>query len=143
MQSNPHEQKIILNSIQTPDGTILISRHRHDFVSHTDANGLFYYIDGGNEYRRICDHPSAPCTDLAIYGDAPFEIIREHYCRGGRGKDGLQPLTWVPLKEMNDEWLEACIQYNLERNLGMSFANMMYVKEQDYRKENNITIIEE
>jgi hypothetical protein len=45
--------------------------------------------------------------------------------------------------EMSDTWLENCITYNDERNMGMSFANMLYQKELDYRKENNISIPEE
>lgn len=45
-------QKIVLNSIRTPDGTVLTSKHEHDFVRYTDKNGLKYAIDGGNEIRR-------------------------------------------------------------------------------------------
>ncbi len=135
-------RKLILSKIQTPDGTILISKHVHDYVTHTDANGLMYMLDGGNEYQRVNIHPQAPFIDLSIYSDAPFEIIRENYGRGGRGKDGKQPLTWVVLKDMNDKWLEAAIQYNLERDMGESFANMMYVAEQDYRKQNKIIVNE-
>lgn len=133
------ERKLILNSIQTPDGTILISRYRHDFVFHTDANGQTYFLDGGNDYQRI---GGEGYTDLSIYSDAPFEIIRGNYCRGGRGKDGKQPLTWVALKYMSDEWLQAAIIYNEERGMGNSFANSMYLKEQDYRNQHNIKIDE-
>lgn len=132
-------RKLILNSIKTPDGTILISRHRHDFVSHVDANGQTYFLDGGNDYRRI---GGEGWTDLSIYSDVPFEVIRENYCRGGRGKNNDQPLTWVALKNMSDEWLEAAFIYNLERGMGESFANKMYVKEQEYRKLNNIKVDE-
>lgn len=136
------EKRLILSRIQTPDGTILESKHRHDYVTHTDANGLMYMLDGGTDYQRVNVHPQAPYTDLSIYSDAPFEIIREHYSRGGRGKDGKQPLTFVVLKDMSDDWLEAAYVYNLERGMGMSFANMMYVAEQDYRKQNKIKVNE-
>ena len=131
-------KKLILNSISTPDGTILISRHRHDFVSHTDTtNGQTYFLDGGNEYQRI---GGEGWTDVSIYSDSPFEIIRENYCRGGRGEKGDQPLTWVALKDMNDKWLQAAIEYNEERGMGDSFANEKYKKEQYYRVLNNIKI---
>lgn len=134
------ERKLILNSIKTPDGTILISRHRHDFVSHTDkVTGKEIFLDGGNEYQRI---GGEGWTDLSIYSDAPFEVIRENYCRGGRGKNNDQPLTWVALKDMNDEWLQAAIVYNEERGMGNSFANSMYVAEKDYRNQHNIKVDE-
>jgi hypothetical protein len=134
------EKRLILSSIQTPDGTILTSRHRHDYTTYTDANGLMYMLDGGTDYQRVNVHPQAPYIDLSLYSDAPFEIIREHYSRGGRGKDGKQPLTWVALKDMNDEWLEAAYIYNLERGMGDSFANLMYVAEQEFRKQHKIKV---
>lgn len=135
-------KRIILNQIRTPDGTVLKSMHRHDYVTYTDKNGLEYMVDGGTDYLRRNTHDGAPYEELTIYEDAPFEIIRENYCRGGRGKDGTQPLTWVPMSQMNDNWLAACIVYNEERGMGNSFANAMYKKEQEYRKLNNIVIPE-
>lgn len=137
------ERRLILNRIQTPDGTILTSYHVHDYVEYTDKNGHTYMVDGGAQYQRVNIIPEAPHKDLSVYSDAPFEVVRESFHRGGRGKDGKQPLTWVPMSEMSDSWLENCITYNNERNMDMSFANMMYQKELDYRKENNISIPEE
>lgn len=133
---------IILNQIRTPDGTIIRSMHRHDCVTHVDKNGLMYMVDGGTDYLRRTVHEEAPYEELSIYEDDPFEVIRENYCRGGRGKDGTQPLTWVPMSQMSDAWLAACIVYNEERGMGDSFANDMYKKEQEYRKLNNIIIPE-
>lgn len=135
-------KRIIVNQIRTPDGTILKSMHRHDYVQYTDQNGKDYMVDGGTDYLRRIVHEDAPYEELTIYEDASFEVIRENYCRGGRGKDGTQPLTWVPMNQMNDNWLAACIVYNEERGMGDSFANEMYRKEQDYRKEHGITISE-
>jgi hypothetical protein len=157
------DKRIILNQIKTPDGTLLKSMHRHDYVKYTDANGLDYMVDGGHDYLRRIVH-STPLTfimkikkflftligktwtdplaytELTIYEDAPFEVIRENFHRGGRGKDGRQPLTWVPMSEMNNAWLEACISYNEERNMGDSFANDMYKAELDYRAQHGIFI---
>lgn len=134
------ERELVLNRIRTPDGTILISRHRHDYVTYTDDNGLEYMVDGGTDYLRRTIQYEAPYKELSLYTDDPFEEIRKHYCRGGRGKDGKQPLKWIPIAEMSDEHLEATIQYNLERNMESSTSTMLYVKEQDYRKEHSISI---
>jgi hypothetical protein len=41
------ETRIVANRIRTPDGTILESKHRHDYVTYTDANGKQYMVDGG------------------------------------------------------------------------------------------------
>jgi hypothetical protein len=43
---------IILNRIRTPDGTILTSRSRNDYVSYTDESGIKYSIDGGLDYLK-------------------------------------------------------------------------------------------
>lgn len=135
------ERKILVNQIRTPDGTILISRHRHDYVTYTDDNGLEYMVDGGTAYLRRNIHPSAPYTDISIYeGDeTDFEYFRTVFCRGGRGKDGKQPLTWVPLAEMSNDWVEAVITY--EEELRPDNIYLGYFKQEvEYRKKNNILI---
>ena len=134
------DKRIVLNQIKTPDGTILRSMHRHDYVTYKDQNGLDYMVDGGHDYLRRIVQEEAPYIEMTIYEDDSFEVIRENFHRGGRGKDGTQPLTWVPMCEMSDEWLRACIVYNDDRGLGDSFANQMYEKELEYRKEKGIFI---
>ena len=136
------ERQIILNQIQTPDGTIIRSMHRHDYVEYTDANGFDYMVDGGDAYLRRSVNEEAPYTELTIYSDSPFEIIRETFYRGGRGLDGKQPLTWVPLNKMSDSWVKACITYNENLGMGDGFANKMYAKELEYRNANGITILD-
>jgi len=37
---------ILSNRMKTPDETILESINRHDYVTHTDANGKEYMLDG-------------------------------------------------------------------------------------------------
>lgn len=144
---NPFRQ-IIYNAIQTPDGTIISSDHRHDYVTHTDKNGKTYGVDGGCEYlRRIGD--VSDCKDLSMYLE-PWtpefhEKARKVVKRGGRGKDGNQPLKWVPICEMNDNWVLATIDYNTDRSMGIGkswFTELLY-HEMEYRKANGITIKED
>jgi hypothetical protein len=134
------EKQLVYSAIQTPDGTILESRYTHDYVTHIDANGLEYMLDGGTDYQRYITQPTAPFTNISLYMDDDFELIRQKVKRGGRGKDNQQPLTFVPICEMNDEWLQAAILYNEERGLGNSVHNQLYKMEQDYRERNNITV---
>jgi len=136
----PEDRRIILNQIQTPDGTIIKSVHRHDYVTHEDKNGNTYMVDGGTEYLRRNLVDEAPYTELTIYDDAPYHVIRQLYCRGGRGKNGDQPLTWVPLEKMSDAWLVNVIEYNEDRGMGKVFSTQMYRKELEYRKTNKITV---
>ena len=61
-------RKLIRSMMQTPDGTILESKHRHDCVFHTDStNGYTYMLDGGTDYQRVSYPPDAPMIDLSIY----------------------------------------------------------------------------
>ncbi len=136
------ERKIILNQIRTPDGTILKSMHRHDYVAYMDKNGHEYMVDGGMDYLRRGGPEEAPYEEMSIYSDSPYEVIRENFHRGGRGKDGDKPLTWVPMSEMSNAWLKACIEYNKERGFEDSFASEMYAKELAYREEKSILIEE-
>jgi hypothetical protein len=140
MESSP---KIILNQIRTPDGTIIRSMHRHDYVTHKDKNGLEYMVDGGCDYLRRNFHAEAPYEELSVYDNDTFEVIRQSFHRGGRGKDGTQPLTWVPISEMSDAWLQACIDYNIDRGYDKhdgGYSNSLYEKELEYRKEQGIFI---
>lgn len=136
------DRKIISNRIRTPDGTVLISNHRHDYVTYKDKNGYTYMVDGGNEYLRRNIVEEAPYTELTVYRDAPFLIIRKVYSRGGRGKNGNQSLVYVPLYKMSNEWLKACVVYNDGIGLANSFASKMYLKELEFRKKNKINILD-
>lgn len=67
--------RLVYNAIQTPDGTVLESTHRHDYQSHVDdKGGLTFAIDGGLSHRRIvgCDY-----KDLSITTN-DHEVAREH-----------------------------------------------------------------
>ena len=132
-------KEIILNRAKCNKcNDIITSYHGHDYI--TCKCGLIA-VDGGTNYLRRTGEPS-DMTEMSIDSSKPFKIIRENYHRGGRGKNGNEQLKWVPMSEMSDNWLLACIEYNDDRGLGKSFANKMYKKELTYRKKNKITITE-
>ena len=125
------ERFIIYNAIKTPDGTLLESKHVHDFVTHIDKNGEYYQNDGGNEYF----HRSVniiPAEDLSLYSDAPFEQLREVITRGSRGKDMKQPLTYIKLKDIDDEYLDALIDYEEELRPNNKYLTF-YKQEKEFR----------
>jgi len=142
------DRQLIYNAMQTPDGTIIESAHQHDYVTHMDKNGDEYMVDGGTAYlRRSVNEVKA--KDLSMYLE-PWtlefhEKARKVVKRGGRGKDGKQPLTWVPVCEMNDNWVIATIDYNTKRGFPVEtswFTNLLH-EEVCYRLVNNISIKED
>ena len=126
------EKFIVYSAIKCPDGTVLESKHVHDYVSHTDANGDYYSNDGGQEYfhRTINE---IPAEDLSLYSDSPHSIIREVVSRGGRGINGDEPLKYVLLKDIDDSWLKAIIDYEELHRPQNKFLEI-YKNEQKFRK---------
>lgn len=130
------EPKLVLNRIRTPDGTILTSRHRHDYVTYTDKNGLEYMVDGGLDYASRHFHKYEPYEELSVYDDAPFEEIRKAFSWGSYGKNGDEPLKWLALCEMTNEHIEAI----MEGGFGNEYVRDFFEREMSYRKQHNITI---
>jgi hypothetical protein len=93
--------------------------------------------DGGTDYLRYGAADMKKIEIKAFYTDDPFELVRQHATRGGRGKDGKQPLKWVPLCEMSDKWLESVLDYG-----GEDWHIDLIQKEIAYRKEKCIKIEE-
>lgn len=125
--------KILVNQIMTPDGTILQSHHRHDYRVYEDEEGRESSVDGGTDYlRRVGEY-----TEMSIYENDKFEVIRRFLCRGGRGKDGKEKLKYIPLFMMSNSWLKSCIEYSPN-----NYYNKWYQMELDYREQNNIEINE-
>lgn len=105
-----YKPALVKNAIRTPDGTVIQSRHRHDFVTHKDKNGETYMVDGGLDYTRRYVNKE-PYEDLSVSFDAPFEEVREAFEWGTRGKNGDQPMRHVKLSEMSDLHVAAVIDY--------------------------------
>lgn len=101
---------IICNRIRTPDGTIIESRNRHDYVSYVDANGHTYMVDGGKDYLRRNLVPDAPAEELSVYSDDEHSVIREAMSWGTYGKEGKDPFHYVVLKDMTSEHILGCLK---------------------------------
>lgn len=100
---------LLVNAIITPDGTVLQSNYRHDYVSHKDSNGETYFVDGGLSYvRRSINTEKA--TDLSLYDTDPHESLREWFSWGTRGALGDEPLSWIKLKNLTDKHIEAILE---------------------------------
>ena len=105
------QRNLIYSAWRTPDGTILHSRHRHDYQEHFDAVSKEWYIlDGGNDYIR-CSVNQVPAEDLALYSDDPHEKIREVFIWKSYGKNFSQPEgVYTLLKDLTDEHLAAILE---------------------------------
>lgn len=100
--------KLIRNSIRTPDGTVLVSKSRHDYNAYEDTTtGKVYMVDGGLTYQRRSANGDE--VDMSLYDDQPHEIQREVLKWGSYGKDGKQPLTHIPVSEMDTSHIKAVI----------------------------------
>lgn len=148
------EPVILANWMMCPDGTMIPSFHRHDYRTHTtidtykevprDLDGAavlepldtrWSMNDGGSDYIRR----GGVFTDMTVYDSDSFEVIRRFVCRGGRGKDGTEPLTWIPLFRMSNLWIESVLQYNKDNGIESKY-DKWFQKELDYRFENKIFI---
>jgi len=99
--------EILSNKMLTPDGTVLHSRHRHDYVTHTDANGNGYMLDGGCEYIRCSVNGDEKL--LTVYTNDSHEMIRQSVTWGTYGKNGDETLRYVAIADMDDDHLQACL----------------------------------
>lgn len=137
---------IILNRIQcSACNDIITSHHQHDYKQcycHTVS------VDGGRTYLKrsykcLNSDGSLPYTELSVTSSAPFEEVRKALCRGSRGKDGTQSLTWIHLAEISDDYLDNLITYQ-EQNMYTESIDYKYqLMEKQYRKDNNISIGEQ
>ena len=129
---------ILFNAIKTPDGTILSSRHRHDYVEYEDTKtGKLYGVDGGADYfRRIGD--VSDCEDLSITDKTPISEIRQKFHWGSRGVNGDEPIKMLRLSNLTNNHIEAILK-NVFQNREGTFKKW-FTEELEFRKENDILI---
>lgn len=98
---------ILSSRMRTPDGTILESRNRHDYVTHLDNNGKEYMLDGGLDYVRSSANGDEEM--LTVTSDDNHEAIREVVTWGTYGKNGDETMVHVKIADMSTQHLQACL----------------------------------
>ena len=116
--------RLVRNAIQTPDGTILESKHVHDYRTHIDAiTREQYMVDGGLDYQRT-NVNKVPAIDLCVYMEDGHDMVREFLTWGTRGKNGDEPLRFIRLMDMEDGHIQVCLDtQNLSKVYRESFEN--------------------
>ncbi len=100
--------QLIRNAWRTPDGTVIESRHRHDFVTHVDANGEEYMVDGGLDYIRA-NVNKEPAESMCLYDTEPHSVQRDVLTWGTYGKNGDESLTYKKISEMTSNHIKAVL----------------------------------
>lgn len=124
---------ILRNAIRTPDGTVIESWNRHDYVSHTDANGKTYFVDGGRDYLRRSAHGDE--EDLTIDADPDdHEFCRTHFMWGTYGKNGDEPFRRISLMDMSTEHIKAVLrtQTHIAYDVRLLFENELLYRERNW-----------
>jgi hypothetical protein len=67
---------------------------------------------------------------IDVYDDDNFEIVRKYATRGSRGPDGDQPLSWIAICDMDDDYLHAVLDYG-----GPEWHLNIIKKEIEYRRK--------
>lgn len=65
-------------------------------------------IDGGSDYQRGSVNKQ-PAEAHLITIDDPHQLRRKHFHWGSYGKDGKQPLRWIPLEDMETDHINAVL----------------------------------
>jgi len=124
--------KILFNSVICLNcGEQLISRHVHDYKTCTCENETM--VDGGLEYARFGGKDLNLVQSFVLDDSEPFETLRRYIERGSRGKDGKQPLKYVKLMDIDDEYLDSLIKYEEELRPENPYL-AYYKKEKKFRK---------
>lgn len=132
-------KRIVHNSIRTPDGTVLVSRSVHDYVTHIDKNGHEYMVDGGISYLRRNIVEEAPYEELSLYVDDSHEQIRESVTWGTYGKSGTDVFKLKLIKDLTNDHVNAILKTQLQLS---EEIRQMFRDELEFRRKTN-TIINE
>jgi hypothetical protein len=87
-------------------------------------------VDGGTAYTR---YGGKNIEKIDVYADDDFEVVRKYATRGSRGVNGDQPLSWIAICDMDDDYLEAVLDYG-----GAEWHLDLIRKEIKYRQDESI-----
>lgn len=127
---------LVVNALITPDGTRLQSYSHYDFKEYVDANGKTYMVDGGLSYQRRSANGDEIDDSLYLHEDE-YAVIRDQVTWGTYGKNGDQPLRFVPVSEMSNDHIQAVLATQKHMHPHLSEVLVM---ELEYRIENSIKI---
>jgi hypothetical protein len=121
-------RQLVYNAVKCLEcGKTIVSRTRHDYQLCGCPNETM--VDGGLYYMRYGGVDMNKVEPMEIYADDDFEVVRKFAVRGSRGKDGDQPFSWIPICDMNDDYLKAVVDYG-----GDNWHIELINKEIEYRK---------
>src|SRR5690554_4080122 len=114
------EAQIIYNAIRCPDGTLLESKHRHDYNEHTQEDGRIYAVDGGLDYSRRAFSDNE-YEELLVTTEDGIETIREIF-------------KWTSVLDENGERLEQPVRRKLKDLDDQHVLNLIEWTREDYPK---------
>ncbi len=85
--------------MRTPDGTIIYSRYRHDYVTHKDKNGKTYMLDGGLDYIRCSGNGDEEL--LTLYTSNKHSKIRKYLQWGTYNRNYNNDIEFVSIKDLS------------------------------------------
>ena len=129
-------RQIVYNAVDCLDcGETIVSYHRHDYKTCGCRNQAT--VDGGLDYLRYGAVDMSKIQLVVVYADMPHSVVRLYATRGGRVEDGKQPLNWVRICDMNDEWLQAVLDYYDNVDVTKNWHLNIIKNEIEYRKNKN------
>lgn len=124
-------RQLVYNAVKCLEcGKTIESHHVHDYKTCGCPNDAM--VDGGTAYSRYGARDMRMIEKIDIYADDDFEIVRKYATRGSRGKDGKQPLSWIAICNIDDDYLQAIVDYG-----GPDWHIDLIKKEIAYRNEQN------
>lgn len=133
-------KQLVYNSITCDEcNETIVSYHRHDYKTCSCPNEAM--VDGGTAYLRYGAKNMSKIKQFAVYDDDDFELVREYATRGSRGKDGDQPLSWIAIRDMDDNYLKAILDYGgADWHIALIKKEILYRFDQQKLKANEETI---